>query len=293
MCVLCVTRLPFPRAPLPTTDGPTYGPVAQLVSLGSGYGSTARRTPHSLPNVCKQKISCFVIAAQASSTTTYHIWLDAPQHIRQNVPYFTGREVQCISAAMEAEDIRSSGNYSTSCQRWLREHMGAETVLLTGSGTTALEQAALLCDFQPGDEVIMPSFTFVSTANAFVLRGATPVFVVSRPGTRNTVAGEQPQSLRTTLLTSDVHGCSSPFNGLREAHEVSKWRMGAITITAALCVIYKDASAGQWLYHVSCSPATLLDRGLTGCCNRCAESNMVLYTALQCAAGCAAGQPQH
>ncbi|WIA14774.1 hypothetical protein OEZ85_003258 [Tetradesmus obliquus] len=122
---------------------------------------------------------------QVSSTTIYHIWLEVQQRIRQNVPYFTGSELRNLSSAMEAEEIRSCGPFSTDCQCWMEQHMGTGTVLLTSAGTTALEQAALLCDFQPGDEVIMPSYTFVSTANAFVLRGATPVFVDVRGDTLN------------------------------------------------------------------------------------------------------------
>lgn len=122
---------------------------------------------------------------QVSCTTTYHIWLEVQQRIRQNVPYFTGSELRNLSSAMEAEEIRSCGPFSMDCQRWMERHMGTSTVLLTSAGTTALEQAALLCDFQPGDEVIMPSYTFVSTANAFVMRGATPVFVDVRCDTLN------------------------------------------------------------------------------------------------------------
>src|SRR5205823_10905215 len=77
------------------------------------------------------------------------------------------------------------GPFTKRCQEWLERATGSRKALLTHSGTGALEMAAILADLQPGDEVIMPSFTFVSTANAFVLRGGVPVFVDIRPDTLN------------------------------------------------------------------------------------------------------------
>ena len=102
-----------------------------------------------------------------------------------NRPYLTGNEFTHIQEAVAAGQLAGNGRFTKQCQGWLERVVGAPRVLLTQSCTAALEMAALLVDLQPGDEVIMPSFTFVSTANAFVLRGARPVFVDIRPETLN------------------------------------------------------------------------------------------------------------
>lgn len=100
-----------------------------------------------------------------------------PWRIRFNAPFVAGNELAHIRHAVENGRLSGDGKYTRLCHAWLESRLGCHTALLTHSGTSALEMAALLCDICPGDEVIMPSFTFVSTANAFVLRGATPVFV--------------------------------------------------------------------------------------------------------------------
>ena len=102
-----------------------------------------------------------------------------------NKPHLTGREFEYIQEAIDALQLAGNGRFTQRCQGWLRQRLGSAGVLLTQSCTGALEMAALLADLQPGDEVIMPSYTFVSTANAFVLRGARPVFVDIRPDTLN------------------------------------------------------------------------------------------------------------
>jgi dTDP-4-amino-4,6-dideoxygalactose transaminase len=102
-----------------------------------------------------------------------------------NRPHLTGREFDYIKEAVAAGQLAGNGRFTQRCHAWLEQALGASKVLLTHSATAALEMAALLLDVRPGDEVIMPSFTFVSTANAFVLRGATPVFVDVRPDTLN------------------------------------------------------------------------------------------------------------
>ncbi len=94
-----------------------------------------------------------------------------------NRPLVTGAECDAVKEALEHGYTGGNGPFTARCEEWLEELTGAAKVLLTPSCTSALEMAALLLDIAPGDEVIMPSFTFVSTANAFVLRGATPVFV--------------------------------------------------------------------------------------------------------------------
>ena len=102
-----------------------------------------------------------------------------------NKPFTIASELENISQAVREGHLAGDGRFTRQCHRWLEENLGARKALLTHSCTAALEMAAILCDLKPGDEVIMPSFTFVSTANAFVLRGAVPVFVDIRPDTLN------------------------------------------------------------------------------------------------------------
>ncbi len=102
-----------------------------------------------------------------------------------NVPPCTGDELEYIRQAIASRKICGDGEFTKKCSRWMEERFKAQKVLLTTSGTTALDMAALLCDLQPGDEVILPSFTFSSTATAFVLAGAKLVFVDIRPDTMN------------------------------------------------------------------------------------------------------------
>ena len=102
-----------------------------------------------------------------------------------NIPPVMGDELDAIGDAIARRRLAGDGHYTKLCETWLRERLGSREVFLTHSCTAALEMAALLLDLGPGDEVIMPSFTFVSTANAFALRGAVPVFVDIRPDTLN------------------------------------------------------------------------------------------------------------
>ena len=105
--------------------------------------------------------------------------------IRFNVPPYVGKETEYMKEAIDSHKICGDGEFTKRCNAWIEEHTGTAKALLTTSGTQALEMAALLSDIQPGDEVILPSYTFVSTANAFVLRGAKLVFVDIRPDTMN------------------------------------------------------------------------------------------------------------
>lgn len=106
-------------------------------------------------------------------------------YIPFNCPPYTGNEGQYVFDAMKSCKISGDGKYGQQCQTWFEKSLGCPRTLLTPSCTQALEMAAILIDIQPGDEVIMPSYTFVSTANAFVLRGAKIVFVDIRPDTMN------------------------------------------------------------------------------------------------------------
>ncbi len=102
-----------------------------------------------------------------------------------NVPPYTGNELHYISQAVEKQKICGDGEFTKRCNNWIEAHTGTKKCLLTTSCTHAIELAALLAEVEPGDEIIMPSYTFVSTADAFVLRGAVPVFVDIRPDTMN------------------------------------------------------------------------------------------------------------
>jgi dTDP-4-amino-4,6-dideoxygalactose transaminase len=102
-----------------------------------------------------------------------------------NRPYVTGGELGYIQQAIDNHQLSGNGEFSRACSSRMRDELGAEEVLITHSCTGALEMAALLSEIGPGDEIIMPSFTFSSTATAFVLRGATPVFVDVREDTLN------------------------------------------------------------------------------------------------------------
>ena len=102
-----------------------------------------------------------------------------------NRPYVIGTEIGYIAQCLAEAKLSGDGRFTQLCHKLIQERFGAPHVLLTTSCTSALEMAALLCDLEPGDEVILPSFTFVSTANAFVLRGAKPVFVDIRRDTLN------------------------------------------------------------------------------------------------------------
>jgi dTDP-4-amino-4,6-dideoxygalactose transaminase len=143
-----------------------------------------------------------------------------------NRPYRTGAETSAIAAAIEAGWTGGNGPQSRRCEELLAELTGARRVLMTHSCTGALEMAALLADVGPGDEVVMPSFTFVSTANAFVLRGATPVFVDVDPDTLNIDPARAADAVtaRTRALVA-VHyggiGCDMDALGaLAAAHDL-------------------------------------------------------------------------
>src|ERR1035437_6511060 len=97
-----------------------------------------------------------------------------------NKPYLTGNEIDYINEAVKSGKISGNGIFTKKCHSFFQEHFGFKKCLLTTSCTDALEMAAILCDIKPGDEVIVPSYTFVSTANAFVLRGAKIVFTDSK-----------------------------------------------------------------------------------------------------------------
>ncbi len=143
-----------------------------------------------------------------------------------NRPPRTGNEEQYVLEAMRSDKISGDGYYGGKCSNWFESNLGCTRALLTPSCTHALEMAALLIDVQPGDEIIMPSYTFVSTANAFVLRGAEIVFVDICPDTMNIDAEliEQAITHRTKAIVA-VHyagvGCDmAKVNSIAERHEL-------------------------------------------------------------------------
>lgn len=105
--------------------------------------------------------------------------------INFNIPPFTGNEFKYMQEAVNNHKICGDGPFTKRCDEWMEKRFNAEKVMLTTSGSSALDMAAMLCDLKPGDEVILPSFTFSSTANSFVLAGAKLVFVDIRPDTMN------------------------------------------------------------------------------------------------------------
>src|SRR5215510_2293246 len=108
-----------------------------------------------------------------------------PQKIPLNKTFLSGNELSYLAELLDGGNVTSDGRFTRACSGWLEERFSIRRVLITPSCTAALELAAILCDLKPGDEVILPSFTFSSTANAVLRLGARPVFVDIRPDTLN------------------------------------------------------------------------------------------------------------
>ncbi|OQA88857.1 MAG: dTDP-4-amino-4,6-dideoxygalactose transaminase [Lentisphaerae bacterium ADurb.Bin242] len=163
-----------------------------------------------------------------------------------NKPYIIGKELYYIAQAVQNGHLSGDGLFTRKCNQWLEEHFGAKKVLLTHSCTAALEMAAILCDIRPGDEFIVPSYTFVSTVNAFVLRGGVPVFVDIRPDTLN-IDEKQIEAAITpkTRVIVPVHyagvGCD-----MDTIMEIAKRHRLLVVEDAAqgVCAAYKDKYLG-------------------------------------------------
>lgn len=123
-----------------------------------------------------------------------------------NVPPFYGTELEYVKQAVDNRKICGDGPFTKHCHEILENSFNAQKVLLTTSGTSALEMAAILCDIQPGDEVILPSYTFSTTATAFVLCGAKLVFVDVRPDTMNI---DEKKIERAITEKNKSHSCCS------------------------------------------------------------------------------------
>jgi dTDP-4-amino-4,6-dideoxygalactose transaminase len=156
-------------------------------------------------------------------------------------PFLTGNEVKYLAEAAASGQFAGDGPFTKQCERLMEQVFGAHRVLLTTSGTSALEMAAFLCDLEPGDQVIMPSYTFTSTANAFVLRGARPVFVDIATDTLNLdVASAAAAVTDRTRVIVPVHyaGIACDMKGI-----------GEIAATHALMVVEDAAQAVNATYY--------------------------------------------
>ena len=174
-----------------------------------------------------------------------------------NRPYMTGLEQARIERAHALGHLSGDGAFTRECHAWLEGRTGAAKALLTHSCTAALEMAALLLDLQPGDEVIMPSFTFVSTANAFVLRGAVPVFVDIRPDTLN--LDERLVEAAITPRTRAI--CVVHYAGV--ACEMDE--IGAVAARHGLAVV-EDAAQGILSRYKGRPLGAIACRSISTCC---------------------------
>jgi len=176
------------------------------------------------------------------------------KRIPYNRPFIVGKELEYIEqAVMEHCHISGNGPFTKKCQTWLEQNLGCPKALLTHSCTAALEMAAILCDIKSGDEVIMPSFTFVSTANAFVLRGGVPVFVDIRPDTLNLNEKQIASSITTnTKAIVPVHYAGIPC-AVDEILDIAEKKKIWVIEDAAQAYLsrYKGRSLGT-LGHLGC-----------------------------------------
>ena len=174
--------------------------------------------------------------------------------IPYNLPFIVGKELEYISqAVMEHRHISGNGPFTKKCQAWLEHNLGCTMALLTHSCTAALEMAAILADIQPGDEVIMPSYTFVSTANAFVLRGGVPVFIDIRPDTLNLDESRIEAALsKKTKAIVPVHYAGIPC-AMDEILSIAQQKKIMVIEDAAQAYLsrYKGRSLGT-LGHLGC-----------------------------------------
>lgn len=169
-----------------------------------------------------------------------------------NKPFIVGRELHYMAEAVVAGQTAGEGRFVRACESLMEERFGAARVLLTTSCTSALEMAAILCELEPGDEVILPSYTFVSTANAFLLQGARPVFVDIRADTLNLDESliEAAITDRTRVI-APVHYAGVPAE-MRAVNAIARQRDLLVVEDAA-----QGVNAG---YHGSCQ-GTLGDFG--------------------------------
>ena len=163
-----------------------------------------------------------------------------------NKPFIVGKELCYIEQAVREGNLAGDGPFTKKCVAWMEEHFAANKVLLVHSCTAALEIAAILCDLQPGDEVIVPSYTFVSTVNAFVLRGAKPVFCDIRADTMN-MDENKIEALITprTKVIVPVHYAGVACEMDRIMELAAKYNLLVVEDAAqSLCSYYKGKALG-------------------------------------------------
>src|SRR5690348_4467019 len=168
--------------------------------------------------------------------------------IRFTQPTLTGKELDNIREAMQKGRLMGNGEFTRRCQAWLEQTLGCKKALLTHSCTAALEMGAILSNAGPGDEVIMPSFTFVSTANAFVLRGATPVFVDVDPVNLNMPPEAVAAAVtKKTKVIAPVHYAGVPCR-MDEIVEIAQGCKATVVEDAAQTLLstYKGRHAGTF-----------------------------------------------
>lgn len=176
-----------------------------------------------------------------------------PSHIPFNKPFVVGKELFYIAQAVMNGSISGDSAFTKRCQSWLEKHLGCHKALLVHSCTAALEMSAMLLEIGPDDEVIMPSFTFVSTANAFVLRGATPVFVDIRPDTMNLDERlvEAAITSRTKAIVA-VHYAGQPC-AMRELKQIcERHGLRLIEDAAQAILAYDDGEALGTIGDLGC-----------------------------------------
>lgn len=173
--------------------------------------------------------------------------------IPYNKPFIVGKELYYIAKAVAEGHLSGDGCYTKKCHTWLERRLGCPRAFLTHSCTAALEMAAILCGIKPGDEIIMPSFTFVSTANAFVLRGGVPVFVDIRSDTLNMDEDAIPRAVsKRTKAIVPVHYAGMPCNMDRIMHIANTHDLYVVEDAAqALLSTYKNRYLGA-IGHIGC-----------------------------------------
>jgi len=170
-----------------------------------------------------------------------------------NKPYIVGKELYYISQAVQGGNLAGDGPFTEKCCDWLEDKYNLKKTLLVHSCTAALEMAAILCDIKPGDEVIMPSYTFVSTANAFVLRGGVPVFVDIKQETMNIDENKIEAAItQKTKVIVPVHyagvGCNmDKIMGIAEKYKLLVVEDAAQGVNA----LYKNKFLGS-IGHLGC-----------------------------------------
>lgn len=170
-----------------------------------------------------------------------------------NKPFIVGKELYNIAQAVVESHLSGDGPFTEQCHKWFEDRLGCAKALLTHSCTGALEMAAMLCSIGPGDEIIMPSFTFVSTANAFVLRGGVPVFVDIREDTLNideTLIEQAITPLTKAILPVHYAGAACAMDEIMKIAE--EYNLLVVEDAAqALLSTYKDRFLGT-IGHFGC-----------------------------------------